>query len=103
MKYLKKNFKTILSIIVVLLVLILLGSSSKVNLKRRAVYAGCDSGCNTDVSDVNDCIGFLSYLKSNAPGFVSAAKKMNVNIDKPDEYKKTVSSDGSIRCYYYSD
>lgn len=100
-----KNFKKIIigvvSLVVILAILIALGVI-KVNLKRKAVYAGCDLGCNNNVSDVTDCVDFLSYLKSNKPGFVSAAKNFNVNIDKPDEYRKTVSSDGSIRCWYYS-
>ena len=101
MKSRKKILIGVVSLIIIFIILVLSGVA-KVNLKRRAVYASCNSGCDSNLNDMTDCIGFLSYLKSNEPGFVSTAKKMNVNIDKPDEYKKTVSADGNIKCWYYS-
>ncbi len=97
-----KKLLSRLAILIIVLAILFLSGYANFKLKRRAVYAGCDSGCNTDINDTTDCVGFLSYLKDNEPVFVSNAKKINVNLDKPDEYKKTVSSDGSIRCWYYS-
>ena len=100
----KKHKKLLARITITLIVLAILFLSGYANfkLKRRVVYAGCDSGCNTDINDTTDCVGFLSYLKENEPVFVSNAKRINVNLDKPDEYKKTILPDGHIQCWHYS-
>jgi len=74
----------------------------KVNLTQRFVYAGCDSGCTTNVNDVSDCTGFLAYLKSTDKEFVSGANAAGINLDKPDKITKSVSASGKISCQYWA-
>ena len=101
MKRWQKILAVIVFIAIVLVILNLLGVI-KINLTRRSVYAGCDSGCNTNLNDVSDCLGFLAYLRKTQPQFVSDANAIGVNLDKPDEIEKTVSTDGQIKCWYYA-
>ena len=100
----KRWQKILIGIVLLIIVLAILNFFGivKVNLARRSVYAGCDSGCNTNLSNVNDCIGFLDYLKKTEPQFVANAKAIGINLDKPDEIAKTVATDGHIRCWYYA-
>lgn len=101
MKQWQKVLAGAMIIAVVLIVLDLMGII-QFHPGRRGVYAGCDSGCTSNTADTADCAGLLVYLKGNQPQFVSYANALKVNIDKPDEIVKTVSSDGHIRCWYYT-
>jgi hypothetical protein len=104
MKNMSRWKKVVMWIVIVIVILFVLNFFGiiKVNLTQRFAYAGCDSGCNTNLNDVSDCVGFLAYLRKTDPQFVSGANTMGINLDKPDKVMKVVSTTGKITCRYYA-
>ncbi len=97
-----QNFLIGIAVLILIFITLNFFGIIKVNLTRRSLYAGCNAGCNTDLSNINDCIDFLVYLKETQPEFVSKANTLRINLDKPDKVTKTVSTDGHVKCWYWA-